>query len=286
MVARGPASVSCFAPPWLQSPCPGAPGWPVWGWAGLWPSCLTRRASGRWFTPTGRILPDSISTTPRSSGSWSLRSACLPGSATANARQPSPRDPTVRAGFALGAHLGSSPGRAQPPGTPVGRRPAVVCAVDDRYWYSGHGDCSRDAGVRSAGADRQGRECLLRRWAHPALAQDRLRQSDAEHLVDECPQPGPGGSARSAHPAYCAASAPPASHQGVLAPNALLRQAVTALAAMPKPPPAETDAVAQASAIRPAARCLGAPAGAPRRRVCAHRTKVRRRDARCETPVL
>ena len=46
------------------------------------------------------------------------------------------------------------------------------------------GGFSLDAGVRIEGADRQGRERLLRYCARPAFAQERLRQIDAEHLGD------------------------------------------------------------------------------------------------------
>lgn len=55
---------------------------------------------------------------------------------------------------------------------------------------------------------------------------------------------------------------PPRRHRhryyGVLAPSSPLRPAVTALAAAPKPPPAEVDAVAQESPLSRAARIVWA----------------------------
>jgi len=55
---------------------------------------------------------------------------------------------------------------------------------------------------------------------------------------------------------------PPRRHRhrygGVLAPNSPLRPAVTALAAAPKPPPAEVDAVAQESPLSRTARIVWA----------------------------
>ncbi|HQY71878.1 MAG TPA: transposase [Pseudomonadales bacterium] len=126
------------------------------------------------------------------------------------------------------------------------------------------GGFSLDAGVRIEGDDRQGRERLLRYCARPAFAQERLRQIDAEHLVYESPKPGPGGRVSQILTPLelldrlAALIPPPRRHRhryyGVLAPNAPLRSAVTALAAAPKPPSVEADAVAEESAIRRAAR--------------------------------
>jgi hypothetical protein len=125
------------------------------------------------------------------------------------------------------------------------------------------GGFSLDAGVRIEGDDRQGRERLLRYCARPAFAQERLRQIDAEHLVYESPKPGPGGRVSQILTPLelldrlAALIPPPRRHRhryfGVLAPNAPLRSAVTALAAA-KPPSVETDAVAEEGAVRRAAR--------------------------------
>lgn len=56
------------------------------------------------------------------------------------------------------------------------------------------GGFSLDARVCVEGADRPGLERLLRDCARPAFARERLREIDAEHLVDERVKPGPGGS--------------------------------------------------------------------------------------------
>ncbi len=58
-------------------------------------------------------------------------------------------------------------------------------------WEHG-GGFSLDAGVRIEAADRQGLERLLRYCARPAFALERLREIDAEHLIDVSVKPSPG----------------------------------------------------------------------------------------------
>jgi hypothetical protein len=111
------------------------------------------------------------------------------------------------------------------------------------------GGFSLDASVRIEAEDREGLERLLRYCARPAFALERLRQIDAGHLVYESVKPGPGGSVSLMLTPLelidwlVALIPPPRRHRhryyGVLAPNAPLRSAVTALAA----PAAETPAV-------------------------------------------
>lgn len=129
------------------------------------------------------------------------------------------------------------------------------------------GGFSLDAGVRIEANDRQGLERLLR-YCAPAFAQERLRQIDAEHLVDESPKPGPGGRVSQIltplelMDRLAALIPPPRRHRhryyGVLAPNSPLRPAVTALAAAPEPVPARADAVAEESSVSRAARYVWA----------------------------
>ncbi len=105
------------------------------------------------------------------------------------------------------------------------------------------GGFSLDASVRIEGADRPGRERLLRTCARPALALERWREIDAEHLVYESIKPGPGGSVSlmltppELIERLAALIPPPRRHRrrdyGVLAPNAPLRGQVTALAGVP-----------------------------------------------------
>lgn len=106
-------------------------------------------------------------------------------------------------------------------------------------WEHG-GGFSVDASVRIEAADRAGRERLLRYCARPPFAVDRLRQLDPERLLYDSTKPGPGGSG----PLHltplelldrlAALVPPPRIHRhryfGVLAPNAPLRTAITALA--------------------------------------------------------
>jgi hypothetical protein len=127
--------------------------------------------------------------------------------------------------------------------------PAPRCSRYDTLanWAHG-GGFSLDASVRIEGADRPGRERLLRTCARPALALERLREIDAEHLVYEGIKPGPGGSISlmltppELIKRLAALIPPPRRHRhryyGVLAPNAPLREQVTALAGMPDGTPA------------------------------------------------
>ncbi|MGB7990389.1 MAG: transposase [Candidatus Methylophosphatis roskildensis] len=98
---------------------------------------------------------------------------------------------------------------------------------------------SLDASVRVEADDRPGLERLLRYCARPAFALERLRESDPEHLVYESVKPGPGGGVTlmltplELVDRLAALIRPPRRHRhryfGVLAPNAPLRSAVTAL---------------------------------------------------------
>ncbi len=121
------------------------------------------------------------------------------------------------------------------------------------------GGFSLDASVRVEAQDREGRERLLRYCARPAFALDRLREIDSEPLVYESVKPGPGGSVTlmltplELLDRLAALIPPPRRHRhryfGVLAPNARLRAAVTALAGTgPETPAAQTPAAAAAAA--------------------------------------
>ena len=102
------------------------------------------------------------------------------------------------------------------------------------------GGFSLDASVRIEADDRSGLERLLRYCARPVFALERLRQIDPEHLAYESVKPGPGGSVSllltplELIERLAALIPPPRRHRhryyGVLAPNAPLRAAVTALA--------------------------------------------------------
>ena len=59
-------------------------------------------------------------------------------------------------------------------------------------WAHG-GGFSLDAAVRSAGADRAGRERLLRYCARPPFALEHLHQHDAAHLLYDLAKPRPDG---------------------------------------------------------------------------------------------
>jgi len=114
-------------------------------------------------------------------------------------------------------------------------------------WEHG-GGFSVDASVRIEAADRAGRERLLWYCTRPPFALDRLRELDPEHLLYESTKPGPGGTGPQILTPLplldrlAALVPPPRVHRhryfGVLAPNAPLRAAVTALApaAAPTPP--------------------------------------------------
>jgi hypothetical protein len=122
-------------------------------------------------------------------------------------------------------------------------------------WEHG-GGFSVDASVRIEGTDRAGLERLLRYCARPPFDLAHLQQLDAEHLVYHSPKPRPDGPSDlvltplELIDKIAALVPPPRAHRhryyGVLAPNAPLRAAVTALAAEPviaepKPSAAEAD---------------------------------------------
>ncbi len=106
-------------------------------------------------------------------------------------------------------------------------------------WANG-GGFSLDASVRSQGHDRAGLERLLRYCARPPFALERLESLDEQRLLYRLPKPRPDGcTALTLAPLefiqrLAALIPPPRSHRhryhGVLAPNAPLRAAVTALA--------------------------------------------------------
>ncbi|MEA3278159.1 MAG: transposase [Pseudomonadota bacterium] len=136
-------------------------------------------------------------------------------------------------------------------------RAFVRCGLldkDDRKemerWDHG-GGFSLDATVRIEANDRHGLERLLRYCARPAFAAERLQELDAHRLICHLPKPGPDGrtqlvlSPLELIGRIAALVPPPRQHRhryyGVLAPNAPLRAAVTALApeaaaAQPSPP--------------------------------------------------
>ena len=134
-------------------------------------------------------------------------------------------------------------------------------------WDHG-GGFAVDAAVRIAGADRAGRERLLRYCTRPPFALEHWHQHDAEHLLYRIPKPRPDGpSALVLTPlALLERSAalvpPPRSHRhryyGVLAPHAPLRAAVTALAQVPVPAPAAFTRTPEDAPHRAAARYLWA----------------------------
>ena len=96
------------------------------------------------------------------------------------------------------------------------------------------------------GADRSGLERLLRYCARPPFALEHLQQLDAKHLVYHSPKPRLDGSSDlvltplELIDKIAALVPPPQAHRhryyGVLAPNASLRVAVTALAPRRHPP--------------------------------------------------
>ena len=98
--------------------------------------------------------------------------------------------------------------------------------------------------------------------ARPAFALERLREIDPEHLVYESVKPGPGGSVTlmltplELLDRLAALIPPPRRHRhryfGVLAPNAPLRSAVTALAGPQAETPAAQTPAAAAGAAPPA----------------------------------
>ncbi len=123
-------------------------------------------------------------------------------------------------------------------------------------WEHG-GGFSVDASVCIEGTDRPWLERLLRYCARPPFALEHLHQGDAEHLAYRSPKPRPDGpdelllTPLELIDKIATLVPPPHAHRhryyGVLAPNASLRAAVTALApvAVIAPPPAPTaDAAA------------------------------------------
>jgi hypothetical protein len=121
-------------------------------------------------------------------------------------------------------------------------------------WAHG-GGFSLAAAVRSEGADRAGRERLLRYCARPPFALERLHQHDAEHLRYAIAKPRPDGpralvlTPLELLDQIAALVPPPRVHRhryyGVLAPNAPLRAAVIALAPARGPPLWEAVAAAR-----------------------------------------
>ena len=136
-------------------------------------------------------------------------------------------------------------------------------------WDHG-GGFSVDASVRIEGADRSGLERLLRYCARPPFALEHLQQRDPEHLVYHSPKPRPDApgdlvlTPLELIERIAALVPPPRAHRhryyGVLAPNASLRAAVTALApvAVTSVPPATNAAATEAPRHRAAARYLWA----------------------------
>jgi hypothetical protein len=117
-------------------------------------------------------------------------------------------------------------------------------------WSHG-GGFSLDATVRIEANDRRGLERLLRYCARPAFAAERLEELDAHRLIYHLPKAGPDGrtqlilSPLELIKRIAALVPPPRQHRhryyGVLAPNAPLRAAVTALA--PEAPAAQPTPV-------------------------------------------
>lgn len=145
------------------------------------------------------------------------------------------------------------------------------CDAEEMAGWDHGGGFSVDAAVRIEGNDRAGLERLLRYCARPPFALERLQQRDAGHLVYHCPKPRPDGPADPVLTPLelidrIAALVPrPRTHRhryyGVLAPNAPLRAAVTALApaAVTAVPPAPTStADGDEPRLRTAARYLWA----------------------------
>jgi hypothetical protein len=110
---------------------------------------------------------------------------------------------------------------------------------DMELWNHG-GGFSLDATVRIAATDRHGLERLLRYCARAPFAAERIEELDRHRLIYHLPKPGPDGrtqlilSPLELIERIAALVPPPRTHRhryyGVLAPNAPLRAAVTALA--------------------------------------------------------
>jgi hypothetical protein len=121
-------------------------------------------------------------------------------------------------------------------------------------WEHG-GGFSVDASVCIEGNDRAGLERLLRYCARPPFALEHLHPHDAEHVVYRNPKPHQGGPRElvltplELIDKIAALIPPPRTHRhryyGVLAPNAPMRAAVTALAPLatiPTAPVVDVDA--------------------------------------------
>ncbi len=118
-------------------------------------------------------------------------------------------------------------------------------------WSNG-GGFSVDASVRVEADDRAGLERLLRYCARPPFALERLEAIDAHRLIYHLPKPQPDGrtdlmlTPLELIQRLAALIPPPHTHRhryhGVLAPNATLRAAVTALAwEASNDPPQQTE---------------------------------------------
>jgi hypothetical protein len=142
------------------------------------------------------------------------------------------------------------------------------CDAEEMAGWDHGGGFSVDAAVRIEGNDRAGLERLLRYCARPPFALEHLRQRDAEHLVYHCPKPRPDGPRDLVLTPLelidkIAVLVPrPRTHRhryfGVLAPNAPLRAAVTALAPATVPPAPTSTADGEEPRLRTAARYLWA----------------------------
>jgi len=142
------------------------------------------------------------------------------------------------------------------------------CDAEEMAGWDHGGGFSVDAAVRIEGNDRAGLERLLRYCARPPFALEHLHQGDAEHLVYHCPKPRPDGPGDLVLTPLelidrIAALVPrlwPHRHRnsGVLAPNAPLRAAVTALAPAAVPPAPTSAAHDAQPCYRAAARYLWA----------------------------
>ena len=125
-----------------------------------------------------------------------------------------------------------------------------------------------DASVCIEGADRAGLERLLRYCARPPFALEHLQKLDAEHLCYHSPKPKPDEpgdlvlTPLELIGKVAALVPPPRTHRhryyGVLAPNSPLRAAVTALAPVAVPPPADAARTEEAPSYRATSRYLWA----------------------------
>lgn len=135
--------------------------------------------------------------------------------------------------------------------------------ADEMGGWEHDGGFSVNASVCIEGTDRPGLERLLRYCARPPFALEHLQQRDAEHVVYRSPKPIPGKPSNliltplELITKIAALVPPPRTHRhryyGVLAPNAPLRAAVTALAPMAvvAPPPAPATDAAEPAKTKP-----------------------------------